>query len=379
MAGLKKALTAQGYVHSCDSYKTRSGSEAHSFWIGKSKYNLYTSDILSPVIEGDFVSFEYQSITPRSSRKRKYNRIIEGSLKVTFPSEHQKDLSGIVYILSNKAMPGLLKIGFTTGTVIDRAADLSRVTGVPTSFKVEWSLPVVGSPKEVEQCAHALLAKNRFGKEFFKVSIQDAIDACTVSYANLYPEHADLMNLAFSERAEKQLLHRQELARQREEKAEQQRQIVEAKAHKLRCDWEMNGLCRLSFRNYNETPNKSKPNFLGKIFGERYIDYVEVSISLSQKEETLIWDLFVDGRRNEKRFNDHRAFEDHGACLEHLNKYLSEIGVSNAKVIISMPNQYMENPPELPNDVRYAPREIMIQSLDGLIFRPLPALTAEAN
>src|SRR4051812_36035783 len=51
-------------------------------------------------------------------------------------SEHE----GFIYILSNPAMPGLVKIGFTTGRVADRVADIGAATGVPAQFKIEWKL-----------------------------------------------------------------------------------------------------------------------------------------------------------------------------------------------------------------------------------------------
>ena len=61
--------------------------------------------------------------------------------------------SGFVYVLSNKAMPGLLKIGHTTRNSGIRKEEL-YTTGVPIKFEVEISLGLtnflnVSSPKSI--------------------------------------------------------------------------------------------------------------------------------------------------------------------------------------------------------------------------------------
>lgn len=73
-------------------------------------------------------------------------------------------------------MPGLLKIGLTTRPVPDRVAELGAATGVPGAFRVE---AYFGSsdPKLDERSAHNRLANKRVrGKEFFRVSLNEAID-----------------------------------------------------------------------------------------------------------------------------------------------------------------------------------------------------------
>lgn len=45
--------------------------------------------------------------------------------------------NSIIYVLTNDAMPGLIKIGRTSGESVERrVAELSRATGVPLPFKV---------------------------------------------------------------------------------------------------------------------------------------------------------------------------------------------------------------------------------------------------
>jgi hypothetical protein len=48
-----------------------------------------------------------------------------------------EELEGIVYVLTNEAMPHMVKIGRTSGGGVDRrVAELSRATGIPLPFKV---------------------------------------------------------------------------------------------------------------------------------------------------------------------------------------------------------------------------------------------------
>ena len=45
--------------------------------------------------------------------------------------------TGIVYVLSNRAMPGLVKIGMTTRKELDTRLKELYTTGVPIPFDVE--------------------------------------------------------------------------------------------------------------------------------------------------------------------------------------------------------------------------------------------------
>ena len=84
---------------------------------------------------------------------------------------------GYVYILSNPAHPGLLKIGFTTHSVESRAAELSSSTAVVAPFVVEyWHLSAAAD--DVERRVHERFKGQRENKkrEFFRVVLDDAID-----------------------------------------------------------------------------------------------------------------------------------------------------------------------------------------------------------
>ena len=54
---------------------------------------------------------------------------------------------GWVYILTNPAMPNMVKIGFTTRSLEARADELTAATGVPLPFVVAWG-------RAVSDCAY---------------------------------------------------------------------------------------------------------------------------------------------------------------------------------------------------------------------------------
>lgn len=84
---------------------------------------------------------------------------------------------GYIYILSNSNMPGLLKIGLTTRTVLERTAELNSATGVPAAFTIEAYFES-DDPISDESSLHILLAESRVpGREFFRTSLDEAIKA----------------------------------------------------------------------------------------------------------------------------------------------------------------------------------------------------------
>ena len=85
---------------------------------------------------------------------------------------------GYIYVLTNRAMPGVVKIGRTERDPSDRAREL-RTTGVPSPFELVHS-SLVDDCESVEKHIHRLLAERgvRFlpDREFFEVSSTDAIE-----------------------------------------------------------------------------------------------------------------------------------------------------------------------------------------------------------
>jgi hypothetical protein len=86
-------------------------------------------------------------------------------------------MKGWVYILSNKAMPNLVKVGHTTRDTQSRIQEIDG-TGVPHPYDIEYEVQVDNS-YHVEQKTHAILGHYRENKkrEFFRCSIAVAISA----------------------------------------------------------------------------------------------------------------------------------------------------------------------------------------------------------
>ena len=90
---------------------------------------------------------------------------------------------GWVYIFTNESMPGLVKIGLTTGKPVARAKQLTAATGVPLPFVVAWQRAVKDC-RYVEGVVHRMLDDKRVrGKvaagakqeaEFFRIDVKTA-------------------------------------------------------------------------------------------------------------------------------------------------------------------------------------------------------------
>jgi hypothetical protein len=82
---------------------------------------------------------------------------------------------GWVYVLTNPAFPGLVKIGCTSRTPEERARELSSATGVPARYVVAWACPV-SDWQAVEARTHGKLHACRPNghREFFRCSVEEA-------------------------------------------------------------------------------------------------------------------------------------------------------------------------------------------------------------
>ena len=84
---------------------------------------------------------------------------------------------GIVYVLTNDAMPNIVKIGRTSGEGVERrVADLSRATGVPLPFKVAVAR-AVHDARVIERALHIAFGPDRVNpaREFFAITPERAI------------------------------------------------------------------------------------------------------------------------------------------------------------------------------------------------------------
>ena len=84
---------------------------------------------------------------------------------------------GIVYLLTNDAMPGLVKIGMTEQEDINKRMNELYRTGVPVPFKCQFACRVEKSEcKKIEDALHAAFAPQRINtnREFFRIQVDQA-------------------------------------------------------------------------------------------------------------------------------------------------------------------------------------------------------------
>lgn len=94
--------------------------------------------------------------------------------KVGLYSNRKGEGDSWVYVLSNESMPGLYKIGSTYKNPEKRAKQLSRNTGVPTEFKIEFAFKCFNS-EGLEKEVHKYFELCRVTKdrEFFQLSLSE--------------------------------------------------------------------------------------------------------------------------------------------------------------------------------------------------------------
>jgi hypothetical protein len=83
-------------------------------------------------------------------------------------------MSGWIYVLTNRAFPGLVKIGMTRRTPQERAKEL-QTTGVPYEYNVAFQIEV-GNPSAIEKKVFRKLSdkRERDNREFFKITVVEA-------------------------------------------------------------------------------------------------------------------------------------------------------------------------------------------------------------
>lgn len=83
---------------------------------------------------------------------------------------------GFVYILTNRSLPGLVKIGKTHRDPEARAAELSKHSGFPKPFTVAYKT-IVSNCGLVEKIVHQRLSIHRVAnnREFFSIKVPEAV------------------------------------------------------------------------------------------------------------------------------------------------------------------------------------------------------------
>lgn len=85
---------------------------------------------------------------------------------------------GLVYVLTNSAMPGLVKIGMTTRDSVDTRMKELYSTGVPVPFECAYACEVSSTDcAKIENALHTAFAPNRINanREFFSILPRQAI------------------------------------------------------------------------------------------------------------------------------------------------------------------------------------------------------------
>lgn len=97
---------------------------------------------------------------------------------------------GIVYVLTNAAMPDLVKIGMTTRGLVEQRMRELWTTGVPIPFECAFAGRVLDA-KKVEKAFHIAFGPQRINpsREFFKIDPMQAIALLELlSVENLTPQ-----------------------------------------------------------------------------------------------------------------------------------------------------------------------------------------------
>ena len=85
---------------------------------------------------------------------------------------------GYIYALINYSMPGLIKVGFTTRSAEERAAELSAATAVPTPFVVAYDILVpdgAGGERRIHERLEEQGYRVTDDREFFNAPLRRII------------------------------------------------------------------------------------------------------------------------------------------------------------------------------------------------------------
>lgn len=107
-------------------------------------------------------------------------------------SPSRRGKRGIIYVMVNPCIAGLVKIGRTSSDSRERARELSRATGVPMAFKVVYD-EIVSDAVAAEYLLHQQFAEHRVNpqREFFRIGEYEAIKAVKAMaerFADIAPE-----------------------------------------------------------------------------------------------------------------------------------------------------------------------------------------------
>lgn len=89
---------------------------------------------------------------------------------------NENNQGGIVYVLTNPEMPGLVKIGKTSLDSVEQRLSQLYSTGVPVPFECEYAA-MVSDSTEVEKALHTAFEPHRINpnREFFRMEPEQAM------------------------------------------------------------------------------------------------------------------------------------------------------------------------------------------------------------
>lgn len=288
-----KNNTAHGAVSNYSLRTAKSGNFAHEFNIGAKRFSLFIEDNVAPFQNGDHVGFSFVEKQLKGGSRNKYLSVLPETLELSLPTSSKQAIGGYVYVLSNPALKGLLKVGHTTGTPENRAAELSAATGVPRRFKVELAVPINGDSHVVERSAHAILASSREGKEFFRTTLDIANNAIREAYALSYPEQQDDVDSLIAERMSEQAARKEQFQASLKKNADE----AKVKAFWLSPEgrWLTDGTVKLVLKSFNPDFDRGRPNLVKRLFSGSVEPWLEFEIIGRNGYQENAWRAIVNG------------------------------------------------------------------------------------
>lgn len=131
-------------------------------------------------VEDDFTKSEpaFFTLTPNQDNPEWDDVKYYTARRKNLYENREGDGDSWVYVLTNRTMPNLVKIGYTDKTPDKRAEQVSRGTGVPVKFNVEYAFKCFNAHAlEIE--LHKYLKDYRVNndREFFQMSVVQAKEA----------------------------------------------------------------------------------------------------------------------------------------------------------------------------------------------------------
>lgn len=118
-------------------------------------------------------------------------------------------MNDIIYILTNEAMPGYVKIGKTNNNLEQRVRELSASTSVPLPFTVFYAC-IVKNAQFVEHQLHDAFDNNRVNprREFFQIAPERVVAALKLAEIENITPHKDLIESEEDREAHEEALER---------------------------------------------------------------------------------------------------------------------------------------------------------------------------